>query len=710
MRCAFSNNPAASDTSNYSRRRGKKLPLEQLKSLPQPVVVLLEVLLEKDPAQRLQGPAELVKAISAVTAAIDAGRSVTSQNLRSISGQRLTAFQKIAKFPERVGALLTSSRVRLLAWLVVVLLITGVVILAVNGFFRVRRPATESSVTPSASIKVQENSIAVLPFESMSENKGDTYFADGVQDEILSKLAKLSQLKVISRTSVMAYRLPSNHDLRSIAAALGVAHVVEGTVQRDGDRVRITTELIDARTDETLWSESYQRDLTDIFAIQSDIAQTVGSKLSARLSPEEQKDIGERPTTDLEAYDLYLQAKELVANWEFLNRPDNLPKAIKLLEQATGKDPKFTLAYCLVARAHDDLYHYWFDKTPERRALADAAVNEALRLEPDRPEGHLASAYHLYSAYRNYERASVQIALARRALPNSPEALLLAARIAGRLGHSDEGTKALEKAYTLDPRNPDVIYHLGINYMVLGRYREAEQIEDRLSEVEADAPLRKTGKAWVAYLRTGDATSYRAALDLLPSSIKDHGHVASLRFWLALYAQDWTAAKQILGKNSEEDLRAGDQVKVTIPRGCGEIWLAALQGKHPTMETGFGAARDQPAQRVEAHPDEAELLSVLAVVDACLGHKQEAIQEATRAVELRPISQDAVEGPWILGNLAVVYAWTNEPDLAFRELAILAKIPAALDNRPIFKADPSWDPIRKDPRFEKLVAQLPVYQ
>jgi tetratricopeptide (TPR) repeat protein len=497
--------------------------------------------------------------------------------------------------------------------------------------------------------------------------------------------------------------------LRSIAAALGVAHVVEGTVQRDGNRVRITTELIDARTDETLWSESYQRDLTDIFAIQSDIAQTVASKLSARLSPEEQKDIGERPTTNLEAYDLYLEAKELVANWEFLNQPDNLPKAIKLLEEATGKDPKFTLAYCLVARAHDDLYHYWFDKTPERRALADAAINEALRLEPDRPEAHLAAAYHLYSSYRNYERASVQIALAQRVLPNSPEALWLAARIYRRQGHLDQSTKALERAYSLDPRNPDIIYHLGVNYRVLRRYQEAEQIGDRLSEVEPDNPLRKTGKAWVTYLRTGDATSIRAALDLLPSSIKDHGLVASDRFGLALYARDWTAAKQILGKNSDEDLRAGDQVKVTIPRGCGEIWLAALQGKHPTMETGFGAARDRLAQRVETNPDEAELLSVLGVVDAFLGRKQEATQEATRTLEIRPISQDAVEGPWILGNLAVVHAWTNEPDLAFRQLAVLVETPSGLDCREIFKADPIWDPIRKDPRFDKLVAQLPQY-
>jgi len=250
---------------------------------------------------------------------------------------------------------------------------------------------------------------------------------------------------------------------------------------------------------------------------------------------------------------------------------------------------------------------------------------------------------------------------------------------------------------------------LGLSYEVLRRYREAEQLMDRLDEIEPDNPLRKTEKSGIAYLRTGDATSYRAALDLVPSSIKDHGRVASIRFGLALYARDWAAAKQILEKNLDEDLRVGGGAQITIPRGCGEIWLAALQGKHPTMETGFAAARDQLSKRVEALPDEAELLSELGVVDAYLDRKEEAIQEATRALEIRPVSEDTAEGTWILQNLAEVYAWTNEPDLAFRELAILVGIPDGLDNREIFKADPTWDPLRKDPRFEKLAAQLPQH-
>jgi serine/threonine protein kinase/tetratricopeptide (TPR) repeat protein len=689
-----------SSTEVIYQRQHEPLPFEQLKGLPRPVAVLLEVLLEKDPAQRIQSPAELLKAIELIRAEIDSGRSITPQDLRAISGGRLAAFQKTGKFPQRVKALFTMSRVRPLAWLLASLMIAGVAILAVNAFFGIRRLATESTATPLASIKAPEKSIAVLPFESLSESKSDTYFADGIQDEILSKLAKLAQLKVISRTSVMAYRPASNRDVRSIGAALGVAHLVEGTVQRDGNRVRITTELIDARTDQTLWSESYQRDLTDVFAIQSEIAQTVASMLSARLSPEEQKSIAGRPTTSLEAYDLYLQAKPLVSNPNLKGSNDSYLKATKLLEEAARKDPTFALAYCLLAKANDDLYHYQFDKTPERRALADAAVNEAVKLDPSNPEVHLTVAYHLYESYQDYERAKVEVALAQQALPNSSEASWLAARIDNRQGHPEEAVNALEKAYSVDPRNPDVLFYLERAYLGSRRYREAEEMVARLSSVEQDPIRIKILKANLAWERTGDLASYRAALDQLPSSVRDHGTMASDRFWKAVYARDWTAAHQILSRAPDEDLFAGFMVKVPIPRGCGDIWLAALEGKHPTMETpGFAAARYQLEQRVIAHPDDVDLLGVLGMIDAFLGHKSEAIEEATRAMG----KVDAVEKGFIRLSLAQVYAWTNEPDLAFHELAILFE---GLDSRDIegWKTNPELDPIRNDPRFDKLGA------
>ncbi|MBV8415261.1 MAG: hypothetical protein JO251_08635 [Verrucomicrobia bacterium] len=308
------------------------LPLERLKDVRQPVVALLEVLLEKDPAQRFQHPADLLKAVPLVMRAVKARRTIGRQNLR-------TAFvQKHSRGPQKLPG-----------------------------------------------IRVPKRSIAVLPFDTLSHAKGSTYFADGIQDEILSTLAKVSQLKVISRTSVMTFRPAENRNLRSIAQSLGVANVVEGTVRRDGKHVRITIRLVNARIDETLWSDTYDRNLTDIFAIQSDIAQNVAARLTAELSPKEQKELEEKRTKDIEAYDLYLRAKEMIfvqdldVEFEPGDERERLLSAIRLLEEATKKDSQFALAFCQIAKANDALYWSKIDQTPHRRALADLASKSRRR-------------------------------------------------------------------------------------------------------------------------------------------------------------------------------------------------------------------------------------------------------------------------------------------------------------------------------------------
>jgi Flp pilus assembly protein TadD len=502
----------------------------------------------------------------------------------------------------------------------------------------------------------------------------------------------------------MTYRPGGNRDLRSIASALEVAHVVEGTVRRDGNRVRITIRLVDARTDEALWSESYDRDLTDIFAIQSNIAQTVAIKLSAQLSPKERKDIEEKPTKNLETYDLYLQGKESIFDAEFYSEDEHkkLLSALGFLEAAIRKDSTFALAYCLIAKAHDDLYGWGYDRTNNRRALGDAAVNEALRLGRDLPETHLANAFHLYVCYRNHERARVQIGLAQQILPNSPAAFYLAAIIDRRQGRWETSTAALERACNLDPRNSKFLTGLSRNYNDLRRYQDAEKIYDRLIEFEPNRLLHKKNKAFVSFLRTGDVPSYRAVLEALPSSLKDIPDFASERFDLALCAHDWAAAKQILNENANEDLPLRG---VAVPRQCGEIWLAAVQGNGPAIGDRFGAARDQLKQKVEANPEDSYLLSTLGVIDAILGRKDEAIQEATRAVDMKPASQDVLEWVSLITNLAVVYAWTNEPDLAFRELLVSTQTPGGVSYGHL-KVDYALDPLRKDQRFEKLLAQM----
>jgi serine/threonine protein kinase/Flp pilus assembly protein TadD len=625
------------------------LPLEKLKGVPPAAAVLLEVLLHKDPTRRFQTPAELFKAMSMITSELEARPTNKQANLRMSLARTLGS--RKAKLPKA---------------------------------------------------KVRERSIAVLPFDNLSDNKSDTYFADGVQDEILSNLAKVAQLRVISRTSVMRYRPGGNRDLRSIANGLRVAHVVEGTVRRHGSRVRLTSKLIDARTDEIVWS-----DRTDIFAIQSEIAKGIAAKLSARLSPQERKSIEEKPTNDLEAYDFYLQAKELLENITLFHMGDErqgLLSVISLLGEATRKDPKFALAYCLIVKAHYWLYTMQLERTVDARALGKVAIDEAMRLRPDLPEVHLAAAFHLYACYRDYERALVQIRIAQRSLPNNPDALALTARIACRRGRWEEATRGLQNALGLDPRNPDLLGSLATNYLWLGRYRDVEEISHRLIEIAPDKPFVKTLRVYAAFSEKGDLTSLRTLMEGLPSSTKEGSYIVSWRFELAMLARDWTSANEILSSSPNEEFYFS-YADAMIPRGCLDIWLANVRGDHSKSAVGFTAAREQLKEKVETQPEDARLISALGIIDAALGRKQEAIDEAKRAVKILPISEDALDGPRFVSNLAVVYGWTNEPELAFKELTISVKTPGGVSYGEL-KLDPAWDPLREDPRFDKLLTEL----
>src|SRR5258708_7753518 len=381
-------------------------------------------------------------------------------------------------------------------------------------------PRFEKLLAELAPQEPADKSIAVLPFESLSDNKSDAYFADGVQDEILNNLAKIAQLKVISRTSVMQYRADAKRDLREIAAALGVANVLEGTVRRDGNHVRVSTELVDARNDNTIWADSYDRDLTDIFAIQTEVAQTIASKLAATLSPEEKKSILARPTNNLEAYDLYLRAKELIADvyasFSVGNVEKPLGDAIGFLEQATHIDPKLTLAYCASAEVND-LFYGRDDPSPERRALGDEAVNSALSLEPDLPEVHLAYGRHLYVCYRDYDRARVQLAIAKRSLPNNAEAIILRAWIDTRQGNFEKAIQDQIEAVRRDPRDWVLINDLAGTLYSTRQFRAAEQFYDRAIDLAPDRPMLKLLGAFAeTTLKTADNTRLPLALAAPP--------------------------------------------------------------------------------------------------------------------------------------------------------------------------------------------------
>jgi TolB-like protein len=595
---------------------------------------------------------------------------------------------------------------RLMIGLVVAATIMGAGI----WFFAASKHKTnEASPVPSAGT-IPMKSIAVLPFESLSADKEDTYFADGVQDDILNDLAKIAQLTVISRTSVMQYRADEKRDLRQIANALGVANVLEGTVRRNANRVRVNAELIDARQDKTIWADSFDRDLTDIFAIQSEVAQTIATKLATTLSPEEKRNIEKKPTENLEAYELYLQAKELLIRANVIITFGNVQQptlaAISLLDQAAQLDPKFTLAYCHLAEAQGLLY-FVSDSTPERLALADAAMSRALALEPDLPEVHLAYAEHLYRCYRDYERARQQLTIAIRGLPNDAGAVGLGALIDRRQGQWEKAVQEFKEAITRDPRNSAFVENLASTLFGLRQFRAAEQMFDRLIELRPNEPILTAEKAVaINYYETGDDTAVMAALAAFPASMADDRGALSLHLWFAFVDRDWTQVKEDIEKlNGGDDQGDFAYVGVTVPVGCYSILPSRLQGEQTDANTRFAQTREQLNQRVQNAPENSQLLSQLAVVDALLSQKESAIAEAKRAAELLPISKDALIGPQIQVNLAVVYAWTNELDLAFETLSSAAKVPNGIFYGHL-KRDPYWEPLRNDPRYEKLLAEL----
>jgi tetratricopeptide (TPR) repeat protein len=421
----------------------------------------------------------------------------------------------------------------------------------------------------------------------------------------------------------------------------------------------------------------------------------------------------EKPTENLEAYDLHLQAQELIdksAIFAIGDLRQNLLNAVELLEEATRKDPKFALAYCSITCAQDELYARRNDDSekPQRRWAGEAAINEALRLQPNLPEAHFRLASHLYMVYRNYERARVQLAIVQETLPNSSEALCLKGVIDRRQGRWEESTKGLEKASDLDPRNPLLLSTLALNYISLRRYRESERICDRLVELQPDKPIFKLEKAITKFAETADLKSYRVVLDALGPLLEGDEEMTYFRLCAAIYGRDWTAAEEIL-KSSGSEYFPFPEGGALVPRGCIELWIARLEGSHPEMEGSFRAARDRLNQKVKENLEDASLLSALGLVDAALGRKEEAITEARHAAEMLPVSDDARGGPDLDYNLATVYGLTNEPDQAFQKIAVSIKTPGGITYADL-KLDPAFDSLRGNPAFDNLLTQVAPHE
>ena len=549
-----------------------------------------------------------------------------------------------------------------------------------------------------------EKSIAVLPFENLSDDKQNAYFADGVQDEILTNLAQVADLKVISRTSVMQYKSGVARNLREIAQQLGVAHVVEGSVQRSGNRVHVNTQLIDAKTDMQLWAESYDRDLADVFAIENELAERIVSQLKSKLSPKEKAAIEQKPTADLVAHDLYIRAKALIATALYSTpQAESLFEAVRLLNQAIERDPAFALAYYQLAHAHDKLYFGGVDHTPARLAMADAAIQSLARLRPDSGEAHLAVAKHLYWGHHDYDRAREELSLAKKSLPNDPLPFVLTGYIDRRQGRWSESTKSLERAVELDPQNPAVLQQIAASYDLLRRYAdEARAVDRAIALTPKDAALRAS-RAEIELEWHADPRPLISTIEAIIS--EDPGETKNIaEFWLrgSLYKRDFDAALRALAALPIDGCH---QQTIPFPRAWCEGVVAQMRGDQAAARAAFTSARTEAAKLVAGQPSYAEAHCVLGMADAALGNKEDAIREGRHAVELLPVTKDAIIGPLLVQNLALVYAWTGEKDLSLEQLAIAARMPGYLSYGKL-RLHPYWDSLRGDPRFEKIAASL----
>src|SRR5438034_1187808 len=564
---------------------------------------------------------------------------------------------------------------------IIMLVATGVAISAAAGFF----------LLPRVSARKIDKSIAVLPFENRSDEKENAYFADGIQDDVLTNLSKIGDLKVISRTSVMPYR-EKGSNVREIGKALGVGTILEGSVRRIGNRVRVNVQLINADTDEHIWAEDYDRDLTDVFAIQTDLAQKIARELQAKLSPTEKAQIERKPTENSEAYLAFLQAHDLFTGMDKFR--SNTEKAEQLFEKATKLDPKFAGAFAGLAWVQDWIYHD-FDQTPARKEKAQAAAVEALRLQPNLPEAHLAMGFYYYYCERDYQAALNEFAIAKLSLPNSAEVYMAIGAIERRQGKWEKSTANLERAASLSPKDAWVLQNLADNYYANRNFEAADKVFDRAIEAAPKSFGPRAEKAKLAIDWKGDFSVLEKELTQVPPGVDPDGVVTFARVQLLLLQRKFPDALALL-KQSPQD------VSHAKPRGVFGVRSYTFLNDKEKAVSAFERARPIAEKALRESPNDASRHVTLGLILAGLGEKDAAIAEGKRAVELLPESQDAFDGPKTAVALAQIYAWTGENDQALQLLDRSLSTPNGV-TVPVLRLDPIWDPLRSDPRFQALI-------
>jgi TolB-like protein/DNA-binding winged helix-turn-helix (wHTH) protein len=570
----------------------------------------------------------------------------------------------------------------------------------------VRAPSSSGATgtAVSAPSSIPEKSVAVLPFDNLSDEKENAYFAAGVQDEITSNLARIADLKVISRTSANLYKSGNPRNSREIGRQLGVAHLLEGNVQRIGNRLRVNAQLIDTRTDTHAWAQTYDRDVSDLFVIQSEIAQAIAWQLGAKISPAEKRAIQRPPTGDLTAFDTYIRAKDLLLAVSFsANAKEDLLQAADLLNQAVAHDRSFFEAYCQLTLTHGLLYFYGFDHTSARLALAEAALATASRLRPDAGETHLVRAQNLYWGYLDYNGALAELELARRSLPNDPQILYLGALIQRRQGRWEESIQDFQRALELDPRNLVMLQQLALSYHDLSRYADEKSVLDRALAIEPNDATTKAMRAMIELDWKSDARPLHQLIDSIrstdPNSLSD---IADVWILCALAERDPAAAADALAVSGENAFGDGP---IQFNRPFVEGVVARMVKDDTKVRSAFTAARAEQEKIVEAQPYYGPALCVLGLIDAGLGRKEEALREGRRAVDLVPIEKDAVNGRIVTAYYAIIAAWVGEKALACDQIATGIGYTSSLSYGQL-KLLPWWDSLRGEPCFEQIVASL----
>src|SRR6478672_7095477 len=601
------------------------------------------------------------------------------------------------------------------AWLWT-LALSVIVLVILIGLFSVRhRSLPKAAREPTSPVPIAtgsfapagipEKSVAVLPFDNLSDERQNAYFAAGVQDEITTNLARIAELKVISRTSANLYKSGNPRNSREIGQQLGVAHLLEGNVQRIGNRLRVNAQLINADTDTHVWAQTYNRDVADLFAIQSEIAQAIAAQLAVQISPAEKRAIQRPPTTDLTAFDLYTRARSLSPPAFFSNAgKKDLLEATDLLNKAVSRDPTFFQAHCQLAWVHDVLYFLGYDRTSARLAQAEAAIQAAFRLRPDAGEVHLARAENFYRGYLDYDNALTELEVARQTLPNDPRIFELMGLIQRRQGRWEESTHNLEHAVDLDPRNVFTLLAIADSYRDLRRYAEAASAYDRVLAITPDVVKTKAARALVELEWKANTRPLCQLVDSVqttnPAALAD---IADTWLLCALAERDAAAAKDALIASGENTPLNNDVFRFNRPFVEGTI--ARMTTDDEKARSAFTDARSEQEKLVQAQPNFGPPLVVLGLIDAALGRKEDALREAQRAIELLPVERDSIKGALIIEYSAIIAAWVGDKDLACERLAAAVGYPSPLSYGDL-KLLPFWDPLRGDPQFEKIVASL----